>query len=382
MRIAAALLLVARAIAEASLRSVCAHDEDCFLNGVCASGACACDPGWTAASNCALLALAPVDPAEGRNGLAQNSSSWGGSVVADDDGLFHLFYARFELGCGLSMWTNNSVCVHATAPSPLGPFVDADISLPVFCHGPKVVRASDGTWLLFHIGSAVDPVSRMCDCAANGGSEAACAPCPNPSGRDPGDGRGFVTFAHARDPAGPWTPWGAPVLEPAGGWEGWLSNPSPWPRADGSILLAFRAVASNSSPGGELGNVEMVGLAVAPAWNATYERVVATPIAKGEDPMVYVDTRGNGHVLTHPNCGHGHSFARGPALTDWIAAPEAVTCTFAWVNGTVVTVARRERPHLYFDAGGVPRVLYSGVEVHERAVTDASFTLAARVLAG
>ena len=123
-----------------SLLNPCTSDTDCQLNGACVpgSGACMCHAGWTGA-DCGLLDLQPSastdfpglaygkppssssDGGSGGGGLA----TWGGSVVVDpkDPKKFHLFAAEMSLGCGLNSWYRNSVIVHATAPSPLGPFV-------------------------------------------------------------------------------------------------------------------------------------------------------------------------------------------------------------------------------------------------------------------
>eukprot|EP01045_Picozoa_sp_COSAG04_P015378 COSAG04_NODE_1211_length_7719_cov_2.630232_8_plen_437_part_00 len=72
----------------------CRSDEDCQLAGQCqrSTGVCACDAAWTGV-NCSQLALqpAPAQPAFKR----ATSSSWGGSVVQDRDGLFHMFASEF-----------------------------------------------------------------------------------------------------------------------------------------------------------------------------------------------------------------------------------------------------------------------------------------------
>jgi hypothetical protein len=98
----------------------------------------------------------------------------------------------------------------------------------------------------------------------------------------PPDGRGDITFAHSRSLSGPWVPWGKDVLTPRGsGWEAWVSNPSPFARADGSVLLAYRAWGTTPT---QPTRSERIGLAVAPAWNAPFARVTDDFIATGEDP--------------------------------------------------------------------------------------------------
>jgi hypothetical protein len=364
----------------------------CSGNGVqSAPGApCTCDFGWLP-PDCSALSLGPVNASEGRN--VPGSSSWGGSVLHDPaGGLYHMYYARFEAGCGLALWSNNSVCVHATSLTPAGPYQDQSTVLPVFCHGPKAALAPDGTIVLYHIGHADDPASRVCNCTAAGGSEAACVPLPPPKLTDPQDGRGYVTYATAAPGNwdGPFTPLGRAVLQPEGRWEGWLSNPSaPLYAADGSYFLAYRSwgapnrssSSSTTTSSSGIPMTEYILIARAAALGSPLVRVRALPIGEGEDPSLYFDPRGGLHMLSHQVCGHGHSYSPPGDPTQWTTMPHAVGCNVSWVNGTSSLVHRRERPQLLWDAGGRPLVLLSGVQPLPSAVTDACFTMAQRVVA-
>jgi hypothetical protein len=51
-----------------------------------------------------------------------NQSSWGGSIIRDENGRVHMFAALMTENCGLTSWATNSEIVHATADTPLGPF--------------------------------------------------------------------------------------------------------------------------------------------------------------------------------------------------------------------------------------------------------------------
>lgn len=377
--VASYVLLVSMLVSTAS---ACVTDLDCSLNGVCTAGSCVCDAGWTSTS-CGQLALAPTNASEGRNRAFERggSSSWGAAVLPDDAGLYHMFYTRFELGCGLTMWINNSVIAHAVSTSPFGPFQDVDVAMPLFATNPKLVRATDGTYLLFYIGFADDPPTRMCNCSANGGSESTCRKTYPPPTSPPGDGRAFVTYAYSNSLYGPWTRHGSAIITPAGGWELWLSNPAPWVRADGSVLLAYRSWGP-SPPGSAVPLTEYIGVAAAPSWQGAYVRLSSEPIALGEDPFIWDDARGNLHVLTHNGCGFGHSFALASNASNWTAGQHALSCNVTWVNGSSSVVARRERPQLLFAADGsrTPIAVYAGVQPHPLDVTDASFTMATRVL--
>ena len=61
----------------------CSDAADCGFNGECRTGACVCSAPW-AGPECQRLLLRDVVPAAGLRELS--TSTWGGSVVAGDDG--------------------------------------------------------------------------------------------------------------------------------------------------------------------------------------------------------------------------------------------------------------------------------------------------------
>lgn len=63
------------------------------------SQTCVCDVGWTGAS-CDTMKRGAAWIAYGLG----NSSSWCGSIVEDEAGLFHLFTSEMVNGCGLDTW--------------------------------------------------------------------------------------------------------------------------------------------------------------------------------------------------------------------------------------------------------------------------------------
>ena len=76
--------------------------------------------------------------------------TWGGNVLEDDDGRFHLYAAGFGTGdCGLAEWLTNSDVIHAVSGSPDGPFRYRDTAVPLWGHNPQAIRAPDGKWLIY-----------------------------------------------------------------------------------------------------------------------------------------------------------------------------------------------------------------------------------------
>lgn len=153
-----------RAVASPDLLGTCTTDMDCHLNGNCTAGWCQCRPAWSAVANCSVLAVLPAPGlAEAYQGFGSNVSAWGGSVAYDPtDGLYHMFVAEMVNHCGLETWHPNSQIVHATSPTPSGPFTKVQVVMHHYAHGPSVARDPiSGTWILTHLGSGVpDETSR------------------------------------------------------------------------------------------------------------------------------------------------------------------------------------------------------------------------------
>eukprot|EP00041_Stephanoeca_diplocostata_P015206 m.288571 g.288571 ORF g.288571 m.288571 type:complete len:510 (-) comp19963_c0_seq4:906-2435(-) len=145
----------------------CATDEECSLNGICDNGGrCICNAGWHG-HHCQWLNLQPVSRVGGY-GYSPNITSWGGSIfdelninatgkmtggnTMENTSRYHLFVTEEINGKGLSGWAANSQIIHATAESPLGPFVKQDVVTRPSTSNPQILydRTFD-TFLLFHI---------------------------------------------------------------------------------------------------------------------------------------------------------------------------------------------------------------------------------------
>jgi hypothetical protein len=91
-----------------------------------------------------------------------------------------------------------------------------------------------------------------------------------------------------------------------------------------------------------------------------------------EDPVLYVDPRGNWHIIWHvyttspvpPTCvnstvsGHWYS---PDGLTWYASATSPFPNTIPITDGTTTLVSTRERPKILFNAAGDPAHLYNGV---------------------
>ena len=153
---AAALLLCTAA--------ACVAPADCQLNGECLpSGVCACAPPW-AGPACSVLDVLPAAAPDGAFFRRANISSWCASALANGNSSWDAVVSVFAGGCGLDSWTVNSELVHATAATAAGPFTAAAVIRLPFSHNPKLLRAADGTLLVFHIGCGDNATRRYGPC--------------------------------------------------------------------------------------------------------------------------------------------------------------------------------------------------------------------------
>ena len=98
----------------------CETEADCSYFGRCVAGRCVCRHQYNG-TNCDAFAFAPVDPTRG-SGLrtvdattGQQTSSWGGSVLLDENGTYHMFAAEMTNSVGIKSWRSNSRVGEKTA---------------------------------------------------------------------------------------------------------------------------------------------------------------------------------------------------------------------------------------------------------------------------
>lgn len=169
--VVAALLLLSRASTAHPLTRAhgggrCSDAADCNLNGLCSSGTCACVAPWTGAT-CGALDFMRARAPDGALYRRANTSSWCASALRDDAGVWHAIVAQMADSCGLNSWQQNSQLIHVTSSAgPEGPYSGDEtlIRLP-FSHNPKLSRAPDGTYLIWHIGCGDNTTHRMGNCS-------------------------------------------------------------------------------------------------------------------------------------------------------------------------------------------------------------------------
>lgn len=248
---------------------------------------------------------------------------------------------------------------------------------PEFSHNPTVIGPTpDGYYLLFML--SVQNKTVIADCTHS---------VPNSTVPHEDTRAGRIVMAWSKSPKGPWE--SRTILrnddkptQNRTDWDCWLSNPSAIVLGNGSVMLVVRGRPCDHFE-------EALAVAFAPHWNGTFVQD-STPVwrkpgpaidppAQGvgnvEDPFLWVDARGNYHIVAHSQgntnvCGGGrevsnacgiHFFAtseRGP----WTASQTAVYTDKALLtNGTLAGFTTRQRPQIIFAEDGVtPHYMVQG----------------------
>jgi hypothetical protein len=359
---------------------VCSVTGDCSLNGDCVAGVCACDSAWSGSPSCDVISILPANKSEGYHN-SSGISSWGGMSIADESGAWHLFAAEMLNKCGLGSWKTNSRIVRGEGTSPAGPFTIVEaVSVP-FSHNPKILRAPDGTYLLFSIGTGLWTTTAT-QCSEADGRE--------PEGREPdremaessdgypgptGDGCGpgslnggcGLSLGTASSLSGPWSfsPINVTNQNASKLLDCAHTNPSAVVNADGSIVMAINAGFCHA-------HLETIGLLQAPSWRGPWTYLSIDPIllnADGsihhcEDPFLWRTSRG-WHLMVHNQQGAGIAlYAHSEDAINWVlhddpGNPGPYTGNVIWNDGTKSSYDV-ERPQFIFDAAGDPLYLTNG----------------------
>jgi hypothetical protein len=364
----------------------CTDDKGCNLNGVCdkSTGRCTCDRGWRG-ENCELMSLLPPKRGDGTcdpslNGTARGwSTTWGGRPIQDSTtGFWHYHVAEMANHCGMCSWASVSQVAHYISRSPAqglhrrtnadageasvsGPYTRVDTAVPVFSHNPIVAKVPYSTagapdaYIMLHIGSGEGnghpPV-------CTNGTTPLRTDNTNVTGAVSSDGRdgptksprslallgagGKMHIAPSLD--GPWSAapssWTVPTC----------NNPHPLFLPNGRLMIAchdkcnlgFKTSLTDNWRTGQWSDEVCANITVGA--NTTFNGTVFTPA--NEDPDLYMDKRGNLHVITH-NQSPCYSGKAAPFFgadvrgcgAHFFSDDMGETWSFAWhavYNGTVV----------------------------------------------
>jgi len=283
-------------------------------------------------------------------------SSWGGSVIMDENGTYHLFASAMVLQCGLDQWQTNSEVIHGTSKSSVGPFIYHDVALPVWHHNPQIVRDISGLYLLYSIG--MSPEGTVVNCTPKNAKYTTDKSINTTSAH----GAELIEVHTSTSLNGPWTPYS--INGDINLFNG--TNPAPFILTNGTVV-----VGSHSGNGFDVG--------IAPTWKGPYtlyKSLFTWPVnTTGEDPFIWFDYNiKKWRVLFHqyntsdPHDGSLWVGGYAESETDNVLGAckiqdyhtPAYQLNVTFVDGEKITLYRRERPKLLFDAKQNPLVLYNG----------------------
>jgi hypothetical protein len=290
--------------------ATCTTNTDCSLNGVCSSGSCACDSPW-GGQQCDSLQYATT-PASAKNiwsgaGTNETFNSWNGPIIHAPDGTYHAYIPVYE---HLSLWAT-LYTAHGVSSSPTGPFDWTSMpDLPVHDINPAALI----------VPNASSPTNFTTAVFLGG------------------------KIMIADSPEGPFTV--SSWSYPGGGG----SNPAPIYK-DGALYMTNQGTAN-------IWTTPSLDQPWVPFSTIAHPRLPYTV----EDPVMWIDARGNWHVINHAyntgqrvNCStshvSSHFFSVDGKAWMWSDAPYGHTVAFD--DGTSHSFCTLERPNLSFNAAGL-----------------------------
>ncbi len=284
-------------------------------------------------------------------------SHWGGSIVKDREGTYHMFYSRWMKELGWA-WVTSSEIAHATSSSPLGPFEFQDVALrrrgknfwDGLCTHNPTVHEFEGKYYLYYMGNTGD--GKVMSSPGN--------LVLNPVHRN----NQRIGVAVAEHPDGPWKRMETPLIDVSDSDDAldalMTSNPSITQRPDGGYLMIYKAVSKKIEGiwGGPV--VHCVATAETPVGPfVKYDKPVFTAEEydfPAEDPYIWYQ---NGKYRAIVKDMNGAFTNAGRSLVlfesddgyDWnlSAEPLLSKLEITWDDGKVQQLEHLERPQLYLE---------------------------------
>jgi hypothetical protein len=365
----------------------CISDYDCSLAGICnqTNFLCQCD-AWSTGLQCNLLNLAPViSPNVGLQ--VPSYYSWGGHALQDETtGLYHGFFSFLCNHATLSEWTTKSSIMRATSTKPEGPYTLAELIVHPWAHNAYIVRDNDGTYALWQIGDANADTSLWYPCfnfSNTSVNQADEIISPNiqesKSTNTSCSGSSCLYLRTAPSLLGPWTTYenNTPIsVDLTGSWAetGGTNggNPAPLVLPNGTILLYYSANPCPPNWGNSVPTNNCIGVARSTTgMKGPYISANPLPVTapESEDAAVFIDKRGNFHLLTNVNNDHarcaqgvpcgGHAWSKdGITFSNLTIGAFGPIVTFT--NNSIWQMAYVERPQVTQAADGTPLTFFVG----------------------
>lgn len=295
--------------------------------------------------------------------------TWGGSMVSDTEGRYHLYYSRWPHSAGFEAWVSHSEIAHAVSDEPTGPYQHVDVALRVrgarywdgLCTHNPTVHVFGGKYYLYYMGNTGD------------GRNAKALNMIHRNNQR-------IGVAVADHPNGPWKRFDQPLIDVGESDEDqdalMLNNPSLCRHPDGTYLMVYKC-AGKKMPlpfGGPI--VHMVATSDSPTGPfRKYPKPIFTSEGDSfpaEDPYIWTqdgkfwaivkDMHGaftgakNSLALFESDDGFRWKLSKHPLVT---------TPQVNWQEHGLEKIERLERPQLWLK-DGVPAVLFCAAKDGDR----------------
>jgi len=289
---------------------------------------------------------------------------WGGTMVRDDRGVYHLYYSRWKESAGPDGWLTYSEIAHATGASPTGTFTFRDVSLPprgshfwdgTTTHNPTIKRFG-GKYYLYYMGNTGDRVLTKGMNWTHRNNQR-------------------IGVAVADNPKGPWRRSDKPLIDISpdrlASDSLVVTNPSLTRGRDGRYYMLYKAVGLRDPMpfGGPV--VHLMAIANSPVgpFRKNYQPLLtiqgsAFPF---EDPFFWFDAKRDRYfVILKDNkgivSGLGHAslvLYESTDAKDWKPSSHLLVSDLElrWKGRATEAVSSLERPQLLFNDAGDPLLL-------------------------
>ncbi len=295
--------------------------------------------------------------------------NWGASIIKGADGLYHLFYSRWEKKYKFTGWLTHSEIAHATALNPAGPWTYKETVLKgrggnkwdaITAHNPKI-KFFNNQYYLYYISTNLGDQL----CTEQELVETAHAGYTHPKWKilRPNQRTGVAV---AKSLSGPWVRQEKPLIEPSGPITTLTVNPAICQGQDGRYYLIIKGDKPN-----ETRFIRNQAIAISNDPDQGF-KILEDPVIDyldTEDMSVWYDSSRDYYYGVF----HAHSFigmVSSPDGVRWKKATEysLMSKEFAFKDSTVIFPDRLERPFVYLE-NDEPQVISLAVKKDDEAYT-------------
>ena len=283
--------------------------------------------------------------------------NWGSSIIRDEQGLYHLFYARWRRDLTFTGWLTHSEIAHAVSEHAWGPWKYKETVLKgrggdhwdaITAHNPKI-KYFNGKYYLYYIGTHAGPEgmseAELIETARTGYSHKNWWPLRE-------NQRTGVAVAESL--GGPWIRQDQPLIEPSGPITTLTVNPAVARGPDDKYYLIVKGDKPNET---RFIRDQAIAISDHPDGPFVMQPKPVIDNLDTEDMSLWYDDKQQRFY----GIFHAHSFIGMMASTDginWKKATEYVV-THKYLrleNGDSIRPDRMERPFIYYE-DGKPAVL-------------------------